>query len=162
MLTECVVFMKTSGKRYTRSLTSCNHRCRSMSHGQSRPSLNPLQSMSWQFGRRLSPLGSGCPRTSVRSPLLQDTCCADSSFAAEQALVFGQPLARKVATLPSQSEGWSIAASASLSLMWTELSCVMHEGRQGRLDLAFASYVLYVSRSSESSMCYSKQITTIR
>ncbi|KAL1691938.1 Urb2/Npa2 family-domain-containing protein [Schizophyllum commune] len=70
----------------------------------------------------------------------------------EQALVFGQPLARKVATLPHQSEGWNIAASASLSLMWTELSCVMHEGRRGRLDLALASYVLYVSRSSESAV----------
>ena len=162
MLTECVVFMKTSGKRYTRSLTSCNHRCRSMSHGQSRPSLNPLQSMSWQYGRRLSPLGSGCPRTPVGSPLLQHIYYADPFFAAEQALVFAQPLARKVATLPSQCEGWNIAASASLSLMWTELSCVTHESRRGRLDLAFASYVLYVSRSSESGMCYSTQVTTIR
>ncbi|KAL1762421.1 Urb2/Npa2 family-domain-containing protein [Schizophyllum commune] len=70
----------------------------------------------------------------------------------QQVLVFGQPLARKVASLPSGSEGWTLAASASLSLMWVELSCVADEAKRSRLDLAFASYVLYVARSHESAV----------
>ncbi|KAL1682050.1 Urb2/Npa2 family-domain-containing protein [Schizophyllum commune] len=70
----------------------------------------------------------------------------------EQVLVVGQPLAWKVASLPSGSEGWTLAASASLSLMWVELSCVDDEGKRSRLDLAFASYVLYVARSHESAV----------
>ena len=71
---------------------------------------------------------------------------------AQQVLVFGQPSARKVASLPSGSEGWTLAASASLSLTWVELSCVADEAKRSRLDVAFASYVLYVARSPESGL----------
>ncbi|KAI5898635.1 uncharacterized protein SCHCODRAFT_064155 [Schizophyllum commune H4-8] len=84
----------------------------------------------------------------------------------EQTMIFAQPLTRKVASLSSDSADWTLAASASLSLMWVELSCVSSEGKRERLDIAFASYVLYVSKSAESGVaeldhCISAAVKTL-